>query len=84
MNARAVKMDRMSIQQRMLVEKFVDEIMFEGQMLHRNSVQINVLNTNPTPTQHHLDNIAVPATASIRIFQIFMHLFLKTIDSLFL
>lgn len=48
----AVKLERMNPQQRILCEKFVDDIMFEGQMgtLHRNSVKINTDNIILTPS----------------------------------
>ncbi|XP_067627004.1 uncharacterized protein [Eurosta solidaginis] len=47
----AVKLDRMTPQQRILCEKFVADILFEGQMgtLHRNSLQINAGEPFPNP-----------------------------------
>ncbi|XP_017483403.1 PREDICTED: uncharacterized protein LOC108372264 [Rhagoletis zephyria] len=50
-NSWAVKLDRMATEQRILCEKFVEDIMFEGQMgtLTRNSVKINAAASHPIP-----------------------------------
>ncbi|XP_054747168.1 uncharacterized protein LOC129252984 [Anastrepha obliqua] len=51
----AVKLERMAPNQRILCEKFVEDILFEGQMgtLHRNSLQINAgYHPIPSATSH--------------------------------
>lgn len=63
----AFKLERMSVDQRRLAEKFINEILFEGEVgsLHRHSVIINPSQANPSWSHRQHSPALIPHTPSL-------------------